>query len=139
MATAVRRALAAAGIAVVTMVAAAPISTAAATPSVTAASVASVQPINGQTVGVAHPIIVTFTRPVTDRPAAEQTIKVTSPTEMTGRFEWRVTADGPRQFSRWRDWAPSDRFRVAMRARMAAAAGTGAGAGPAGAANARDA
>ncbi len=89
MAKAVRRALAAAGIAVVSMVAAAPISTAATAPSVTAAAVASVQPINGQTVGVAHPIIVTFTRPVTDRTAAEKTIKVTSPTEMTGRFEWR--------------------------------------------------
>lgn len=89
MGRAVRRALAAAGIAVVTLVAAAPISTAATAPSVTAGAVASVQPVNGQTVGVAHPIIVTFTRPVADRSAAEQSIKVTSPTDMTGRFEWR--------------------------------------------------
>ena len=89
MARAVRRALAAVGIAVVTIVAAAPTSVAATAPSVTAGVVASVQPINGQTVGVAHPIIVTFTRPVADRTAAEQSIKVTSPADMTGRFEWR--------------------------------------------------
>ncbi len=89
MGRAVRRALAAAGIAVVTLVAAAPISSAAIAPSVTAGAVASVQPVNGQTVGVAHPIIVTFTSPVADRAAAEQSIKVTSPTDMTGRFEWR--------------------------------------------------
>lgn len=89
MARAVRRALAAAGIAVVTMVAAAPTGAAAIAPSVTADAVASVQPVNGQTVGVAHPIIVTFTGPVADRSAAEQSIKVTSPAEMTGRFEWR--------------------------------------------------
>lgn len=89
MARAVRRALAAAGIAVVTMVAVAPTGAAAIAPSVTADAVASVQPVNGQTVGVAHPIIVTFTGPVADRSAAEQSIKVTSPAEMTGRFEWR--------------------------------------------------
>lgn len=89
MGRAVRRALAAAGIAVVTLVAAAPISSAAKAPSATAGAVASVQPVNGQTVGVAHPIIVTFTSPVADRSAAEQSIKVTSPTDMTGRFEWR--------------------------------------------------
>lgn len=67
----------------------APTGTAATAPSVAEATVASVQPINGQTVGVAHPIIVNFTRPVTDRAAAESTIRVTSPTEMSGRFEWR--------------------------------------------------
>lgn len=89
MGRAVRRALAAAGIAVVTLVAATPVSTAAIAPSVTAGAVASVQPVNGQTVGVAHPIIVTFTAPVADRSAAEKSIRVTSPTDMTGRFEWR--------------------------------------------------
>lgn len=71
------------------MVAVAPTGAAAIAPSVTADAVASVQPVNGQTVGVAHPIIVTFTGPVADRSAAEQSIKVTSPAEMTGRFEWR--------------------------------------------------
>jgi lipoprotein-anchoring transpeptidase ErfK/SrfK len=89
MAKALRRALAAAGIAVVAMSANAPIGVAATAPSAASASVASVQPINGQTVGVAHPIIVTFTRPVTDRAAAEQSIQVTSPAPMSGRYEWR--------------------------------------------------
>ena len=87
MAGSVRRALAAAGIAIFAMTATAPSSTAANAPG--AGTIATVQPINGQTVGVAHPIIVTFTRPVLDRAAAERSITVTSPTEMTGRFEWR--------------------------------------------------
>ena len=89
MARALRRALAAAGIAVVAMTASAPSSVAAIAPSVSSAPVAGVQPINGQTVGVAHPIIVTFTKPVADRAAAEGSIKVVSPAEMTGTFQWR--------------------------------------------------
>ena len=70
MARALRRAIAAAGIALVAMTAAAPASLAAVAPSAAAVSVASVRPINGQTVGVAHPIIVTFSGPVADRQAA---------------------------------------------------------------------
>jgi lipoprotein-anchoring transpeptidase ErfK/SrfK len=89
MARALRRALAAAGIAIVAMTATAPSGVAATAPSVSAATVASVQPINGQTVGVAHPIIVTFTRPVADRAAAERSIQVTSPASVTGKYEWR--------------------------------------------------
>jgi len=50
--------------------------------------VASVSPANGAVVGVAHPVIVTFTAPVTDRGAAERSIHITSPSNMTGRFEW---------------------------------------------------
>ncbi len=50
--------------------------------------VASVLPANGAVVGVAHPVVVTFTAPVTDRRAAERTIHVTSPNDMTGHFEW---------------------------------------------------
>ncbi len=101
MARAVRRALAAAGIAVVAMGASAPNSLAAMAPAVAAATVAGVQPINGQTVGVAHPIIVTFTKPVLDRAAAERTISVTSPANLTGRFEWtsdKVVQWTPDQF-----------------------------------------
>lgn len=89
MARSFRRALAAAGIAVVAMTATAPTSVAANASSATVGVVAGVQPINGQTVGVAHPIIVTFTKPIADRTAAERSIKVLSPSEMTGRFEWR--------------------------------------------------
>jgi lipoprotein-anchoring transpeptidase ErfK/SrfK len=93
MARALRRALAAAGIALVAMTATAPVSPAATVPSagtgsVASGSVASVRPVNGQTVGVAHPIIVTFTGAVVDRRAAEQTITVTSPANLTGRFQW---------------------------------------------------
>ena len=88
MARALRRALAAAGIALVAMTASAPVSPAALAPSSTAPTVSSVRPINGQTVGVAHPIIVTFTGPVADRRAAEQSVAVTSPADLTGRFEW---------------------------------------------------
>jgi len=50
--------------------------------------VASVLPANGAVVGVAHPVIVTFTAPVTDRAAAERSIHVTSPSNMPGHFEW---------------------------------------------------
>lgn len=89
MARAIRRAIAAAGIAVVAMTATAPSSVAANAPAAVAGTVAGVQPINGQKVGVAHPIIVTFTDPVADRAAAEQSIKVVEPSDMTGKFEWR--------------------------------------------------
>jgi lipoprotein-anchoring transpeptidase ErfK/SrfK len=50
--------------------------------------VASVLPATGAVVGVAHPVIVTFTAPVTDRLAAERSIRVISPSNVTGHFEW---------------------------------------------------
>lgn len=50
--------------------------------------VASIQPASGDVVGVAHPVVVTFTGPVADRAAAERTIKVTSPSRTPGRFMW---------------------------------------------------
>jgi lipoprotein-anchoring transpeptidase ErfK/SrfK len=50
--------------------------------------VASVLPANGEVVGVAHPVVVTFTGPVTDRVVAERSIHVTSPSNMPGHFEW---------------------------------------------------
>jgi lipoprotein-anchoring transpeptidase ErfK/SrfK len=52
------------------------------------ATVASVAPAGGSTVGVAHPIIVTFTGPVANRSAAERAIKVVSPADVSGHFEW---------------------------------------------------
>ncbi|MGV1086340.1 MAG: L,D-transpeptidase [Mycobacterium sp.] len=88
MATAFRRLLAAAGIAALAATASAPTSLAAVAPSMASSAVASVQPVNGQTVGVAHPIIVRFTNPVRDRAAAEGSISVTSPGAPTGKFEW---------------------------------------------------
>ncbi len=50
--------------------------------------VASIQPASGEVVGVAHPVVVTFTGPVANRVAAEQAIKITSPSHTTGRFTW---------------------------------------------------
>jgi lipoprotein-anchoring transpeptidase ErfK/SrfK len=92
MARKLRRAIAAAGIAVAAMGATAPAGVAAVAPAATVSTVASVMPFNGQTVGVAAPIVVTFTSPVVDRAAAERSIRVISHTEMTGRFEWRSDA-----------------------------------------------
>jgi lipoprotein-anchoring transpeptidase ErfK/SrfK len=60
-------------------------------PPTTTDSVASIQPVNGAVVGVAHPVIVTFTGPVTDRAAAERAIKITAPNHVTGRFSWLET------------------------------------------------
>ncbi|OBG23784.1 L,D-transpeptidase family protein [Mycobacterium sp. 852002-51057_SCH5723018] len=50
--------------------------------------VAAVLPASGAVVGVAHPVVVTFRAPVTDRVGAERTIHVTSPSNMPGHFEW---------------------------------------------------
>ena len=50
--------------------------------------VASVLPATGAVVGVAHPVVVTFTAPVTDRLAAERSIRVMSPSNIPGHFEW---------------------------------------------------
>jgi lipoprotein-anchoring transpeptidase ErfK/SrfK len=50
--------------------------------------VASVSPADGAVVGVAHPVVVTFTAPVIDRLATERSIHVSSPSNITGHFEW---------------------------------------------------
>jgi lipoprotein-anchoring transpeptidase ErfK/SrfK len=47
-----------------------------------------VLPMRGELVGVAHPVVVTFSRPIADRPAAERAIEVNSSPAMTGKFEW---------------------------------------------------
>ena len=49
--------------------------------------VSSIQPA-GQKVGVAHPVTVTFAGPITNRPAAEQAIDITSPATPSGTFSW---------------------------------------------------
>jgi len=59
------------------------------TPSGTASfSLASVNPSNGSTVGVAKPIVITFTAPITDRPAAEDAIHISSDPPVAGKFYW---------------------------------------------------
>ncbi|MBV8179586.1 MAG: L,D-transpeptidase, partial [Mycobacterium sp.] len=57
-------------------------------PTAETVDIASIQPAAGAVVGVAHPVIVTFTGPVGDRAAAERSIKITAPNHMTGQFDW---------------------------------------------------
>lgn len=52
------------------------------------ATVASVQPTPGDVVGVAHPVVVTFSGPVSNRAAAERALDIESVPAMPGRFEW---------------------------------------------------
>lgn len=54
-------------------------------------AIASVLPTRGEVVGVAHPVVVTFSAPITNlanRQAAERLIDVKSTPAMTGKFEW---------------------------------------------------
>nr|WP_234712730.1 L,D-transpeptidase [Mycolicibacterium komanii]CRL68277.1 ErfK/YbiS/YcfS/YnhG family protein [Mycolicibacterium komanii] len=95
-----RNLLAVASLAVLTVVSAPTSSAGVATPT----DVASIQPA-GQTVGVAHPITVTFNRAIEDRAAAERTFAVSAPTmpagTQTGTFAWlddRVLQWTPQQF-----------------------------------------
>jgi lipoprotein-anchoring transpeptidase ErfK/SrfK len=46
-------------------------------------AIASVLPTRGEVVGVAHPVVVTFSRPVADRHAAERALEVKSAPAMT--------------------------------------------------------
>lgn len=88
MAGAVRLLVLVVGLAVSAITVPAAVSSAAA-PSATADnSVVGVSPADGSVVGVGHPVEVTFARPVTDRAAAEQSIEITTPTDVTGSFEW---------------------------------------------------
>lgn len=51
-------------------------------------AIASLLPAQGAVVGVAHPVVVTFTSPVTDQRAAERAIDINSVPAMTGKFDW---------------------------------------------------
>ena len=51
-------------------------------------AIASVRPTRGEVVGVAHPVVVTFTAPVADKRAAERALDIKSVPAMTGKFEW---------------------------------------------------
>lgn len=50
--------------------------------------IASVLPTRGEVVGVAHPVVVTFSAPVVNRHAVERAIDVKSSPAMSGKFEW---------------------------------------------------
>jgi lipoprotein-anchoring transpeptidase ErfK/SrfK len=82
--TAVRCVLVVVGVVAMAMLGPGPASFAA----VARPTVTTVQPAQGAVVGVGHPVVVTFGKPITDRAAAERTIKVTSSRPMTGRFQW---------------------------------------------------
>ena len=51
-------------------------------------AIASVLPTRGEVVGVAHPVVLTFSAPVADRRTAERAIDIKSVPAMTGKFEW---------------------------------------------------
>lgn len=51
-------------------------------------AVDSVLPQQGAVVGVAHPVVVAFSAPVVDRPAAERALGIRSTPTMAGKFEW---------------------------------------------------
>src|SRR6202007_2691355 len=51
-------------------------------------TIASVLPTPGEVVGVAHPVVVTFSAPIANRRAAERAIHVKSADGMTGTFQW---------------------------------------------------
>ncbi|WP_207801707.1 L,D-transpeptidase [Mycobacterium uberis] len=51
-------------------------------------SITSILPTRGAIVGVAHPVVLTFSVPVTNRKAAERAIRVHSAPAMTGKFDW---------------------------------------------------
>src|SRR5271165_5148493 len=54
-------------------------------------TIASVTPTPGEVVGVAHPVVVTFSAPVANRHAAERAIDIKTTPAMTGKFEWLDT------------------------------------------------
>ena len=111
--TRIRRALAAAGVVAAAMAFSVPSSLAAATdpsPASSAPAVVAVAPVNGQKVGVAHPVIVTYARPVGDRLAAQRSIAVDAPVPMTGRFEWR--SDTVVQWTPDRFWPAHSRITL---------------------------
>jgi len=49
---------------------------------------ASVAPLDGETVGVGMPVVVSFDAPVTDRASIERHLSVTSTPKMTGSWHW---------------------------------------------------
>ncbi|OBH45078.1 hypothetical protein A5690_19280 [Mycobacterium intracellulare] len=79
-----------------------------------APAVASILPADGAVVGVAHPVVVTFTAPVADRAAVERSIRVTSPGGTPGHFEWvrdTVVQWVPNQY-----WTPHTHVSVGVQA-----------------------
>jgi lipoprotein-anchoring transpeptidase ErfK/SrfK len=67
----------------------------------TPTDVASIQPADGQKVGVAYPVTVTFAQSITNRAVAEKSIGISSPATPLGSFTWlndRVVQWNPKGF-----------------------------------------
>lgn len=78
-----------AAVVVATSVVAGPAGRGAAAASQTARiAIASISPAEGQVVGIAHPVVVTFKDSVIDKGAAERLLDITSKPPMTGKFDW---------------------------------------------------
>jgi lipoprotein-anchoring transpeptidase ErfK/SrfK len=75
-------------------------------------AIASVLPARGEVVGVAHPVVVTFRAPVTDRGAVERAIDLKSSPAMTGKFEW--LADDRVQWVPDRFWPAHSTIALSM-------------------------
>lgn len=74
--------------------------------------VASVLPSNGAVVGVSHPVEVTFNAPVINRRAAERSIRVSTPSNITGHYQWingNTVQWVPNQY-----WPPHSRVSVGV-------------------------
>jgi lipoprotein-anchoring transpeptidase ErfK/SrfK len=70
----------------------------------------SINPLNGETVGVGQPVSVYFDEPITDRQAAENTITITTSPHVDGAFYWfskREVHWRPREF-----WEPGTQVTV---------------------------
>jgi lipoprotein-anchoring transpeptidase ErfK/SrfK len=79
--------------------------------------IASVLPARDAVVGIAHPVVVTFATPVTDRRAAERNLDIKSVPAMTGKFEWlenTVVQWVPDQF-----WPAHSTIALSMRGGLA--------------------
>ncbi|MDT5347381.1 MAG: hypothetical protein QOH91_668 [Mycobacterium sp.] len=76
-------------------------------------AIASVLPARGQVVGVAHPVVLTFTGPVANRRAAERAIALKSAPAMTGRFGW--LGSDVVQWVPDRFWPPHSRVALSVR------------------------
>lgn len=86
--TAIRYLIVLAGIAAIALAGSVNTATAGVTSPTAVPIAATIEPASGAVVGVGQPVVVTFTRPVADRAAAERTISVTSPRNQTGHFTW---------------------------------------------------
>lgn len=70
----------------------------------------SINPLNGETVGVGQPLAVYFDEPITDKQAAEDTITVTTTPHVEGAFYWFSSKEvhwRPEQF-----WEPGTQVTV---------------------------